>query len=223
MKKITIAILMLLGSFSMASAELGVNIGISSNIGIFHATGKDTHADVTRSQTEDAVGVDTFTSVFLEKDLSFLPGALGERLAVGISYVPDALSTDKVENDRFSLDAGGSTSSTKTNTVQVDFDDLTTLYATLNLTDSIYVKGGMMQVDVKTNEKLGTGSKYGNFTLDGSVVGVGFNKDFGPGLFLRGETTFMSFDDKKLKSLDNTIEMKGLEGAAATVAIGKSF
>ena len=83
MKKITIAILMLLGSFSMASAELGVKLGASLNIGVFHATGTDLDASspttgaaggAATTQSEDATGVAGFTSFFIEKDLSFLPG-----------------------------------------------------------------------------------------------------------------------------------------------------
>ena len=38
MKKITLALVMLSASFSMASAELGVNVGISGQIGAFEAT-----------------------------------------------------------------------------------------------------------------------------------------------------------------------------------------
>ena len=42
MKKLTIAALMLLGSFSVASAGPGINIGVSGQMGLFAASGTET-------------------------------------------------------------------------------------------------------------------------------------------------------------------------------------
>ena len=52
MKKITIAIFILLGSFSMASAELGVNIGISAQLGTMDASATEGSTDTLVRQTE---------------------------------------------------------------------------------------------------------------------------------------------------------------------------
>ena len=41
--------------------------------------------------------------------------------------------------------------------------------------DNFYIKAGMMEVDVITNESLGTGSTYGNTSLDGTMLGFGYN------------------------------------------------
>ena len=44
MKKITIAILMVFASYSITSAmELGINVGVTGNVGVFHGEGKDTN------------------------------------------------------------------------------------------------------------------------------------------------------------------------------------
>ena len=83
MKKLTLAILMLLGSFSMASAELGINVGVSGNVGIFHGTGSDTDTtDTAQKYTESAVGAAKYQDIFVEKtlgsiaDMNRLPAAL---------------------------------------------------------------------------------------------------------------------------------------------------
>ena len=70
MKKITIAILMLLGTFSTASAELGVNVGISGSTGVFTAKGNETMgtADVAGSNYDRAISVYGYGSVFIEKN-----------------------------------------------------------------------------------------------------------------------------------------------------------
>ena len=72
MKKITIAILILLGSFSMVSAEIGLKIGVSGNLAIFHAEGKDQNNQTAGSdliKEDDATGVAGYASFFAEKTL----------------------------------------------------------------------------------------------------------------------------------------------------------
>ena len=216
MKKITTAIVILLGTISMASADLGINIGIAGNTSIWHATGVEEHTANSTSQTEDAVGVSGYDSYFIEK-------TLGKRITIGFEHSTEALTTDTAENNRYSLDSGNQ-STTKTNTVQLKFENLDMLYVHLNISPSVYVKFGETQVDVITNESLGTGSSYDNFSLDGSLVGAGYNKSFSNGIFLRGEANFLEFDDSAKKtSLDNTVQMKGLEGGQFKIALGYSF
>ena len=109
-----------------------------------------------------------------------------------------------------------------TNTVQVDLTDLTTVYIGLNVTDSAYVKVGYATMDVETNENLGTGSSYGNTSLDGTVYGVGYQKDL-DAMFVRVEGTYMDFDGVSLSANDNTITLKNLDGLTGKISIGKSF
>tara|TARA_B110000444_G_scaffold172488_1_gene161311 strand:+ start:547 stop:1209 length:663 start_codon:yes stop_codon:yes gene_type:complete len=220
MKKLIIAILaMSLGSFSIASAEVGVNIGVSGQMGVFAANGlenEDTQQH--RSATTTLVG---YSSVFLEK-------TLGSRLSIGIDYVPSALESETAS--RTDVDNGAAV----TQKVQADFEDLTTIYATLNITDNFFVKGGMVTVDVITKESLGTGSTYPNTTLDGTMFGAGYNYDFDNGMFIRAEGNVMMMDGVTLTSTaaavarpgtaqKNFVKLDNLNGANAKVSIGKSF
>ena len=229
MKKLTLAILMLLGTFSISSAEIGVNIGVSGQMGVFHADGFESDKNTAGSSTEkssgDATGVFGYGSIFIEKELG--------RIAIGIDYVPKSFSTDRAENSREDIDltntAGGGrqpSTTTKLNTIQVDVEDLTTVYLALNLTENLYIKGGITSVDVITNESLATGSAYGNASLDGTVMAIGYNKDFDNGMFLRLETSYMDFDGITLTSVNNSgnsVTLSGIEGASGKLAIGKSF
>jgi hypothetical protein len=54
-----------------------------------------------------------------------------------------------------------------TQKVKADFEDLNYFLFAANLTDWLYVKAGLVEVDVITKETLGTGSAYGNASLDG--------------------------------------------------------
>ena len=120
MKKITIALVMLLGSFSMASAELGVNLGVSGQIGVFEATaveheGSTTAASRERSGKDDVMGAFGYGSIFIEKSLG--------RFAVGVDFVPDGLESDTSSTTRpdlLSKTDGAATS--VINKVQVAFE-----------------------------------------------------------------------------------------------------
>ena len=116
--------------------------------------------------------------------------------------------------------------SAATNTVQVDFEDLTTVYAMFNLTDNIYAKAGIMTVDVVTNETLGTGGAYGNTDLDGTMLAVGYARDLNNGAFLRLEGSYMEFDGVSLTNQNDStksVKVDGIEGYGARLSVGKSF
>lgn len=216
MKKIALAIF----AFSIlilnnVSAEIGLNVGLSGNLAVFHATGQENENGEIAS--EDATGVAGYGSIFVEK-------TLGDRFLIGIDYVPTALESETsetvVEDITDSL-----TSTSQTNKVQVDFEDLTTFYLGFNVTENLYVKAGMVQVDVITNETLGTGSTYGNASLDGTMFGLGYNHSYGNGISTRIEGSYMDFDDASVtaSNTDNKISLKGLEGASAKISLVKSF
>lgn len=212
-KIITILSLTLL---SFMPAYAGVNIGASMNAGVFHGTGEENENG--EKSKEDATGAAAYASVFVE--------AGGERFAVGIDYVPQGLESETAETVVDDIQDKSTTSARKTNKVQVDFEDLTTLYVSLNLTENFYVKAGLVTVDVITKESLGTGSKYGNGDLDGTMYGVGYHSEFGNGMFARIEGSVMDLGGQKLTSTtnsDNTVELKDVVGATGRISIGKSF
>ena len=225
MRKIAITILIFLGSFSMASAELGVNIGISGQMGVFHATGldKDTNTVGTETQKDDATGVIGYTSFFIEK-------TLGQYLTVGYDYSADKLSSETANNNRCNDESSasqikldGHCQAIVTNTVQIDFKDMTQMYVAINITPSIYVKTGITSMEVITNEVLGTGATYKNFTLDGTVMAVGFNKTFDNSMFVRAEGSYNEYDNHSATSGDHKISMNNFEGVSGKLSIGKSF
>jgi hypothetical protein len=227
MKKLLTAILMVFSSYSLASAELGVNIGISGQAGLFAATAtefdKGTHGTTsgTNEQVRESEYLEVgFASGFLEK-------TLGDRFMVGVSYVPSAIATETNESVRVDYTARnfGTISATSTQKVQVDFKDMTTLYVGLNVSENAYVRLGKVTVDVITNETLGTGSTYGNASLDGAVVGFGYNHSMGNGIFIRGEGNYMNFDGTSVTSANgvNKISLDHLDGVSGQLSIGKSF
>jgi hypothetical protein len=220
MKKIIAIIFSILFLNNSANAEIGVNIGVSGQLGIFAASASETTGGLAAHKDNGSEhGAAGWGSVFIEK-------TLGDRLLVGIDYVPSALATDTTETSKQDMRTDDSSAvSPSTNKVQIDFEDLTTYYVGLNLSDNFYAKAGIVTVDVITNESLGTGSTYGNTDLDGTMLGVGYNNSFDNGAFVRVETNYMDFDGATVTSSANSnkIELSQLHGVSGKISIGKSF
>mgnify|MGYP001293495669 CR=1 FL=1 len=233
MKKIIASVaLMLLFGFN-AYAEKGINVGLSLSAGVFKVDGaKETFSGshssgagstVTKNATdegENAEGLFGIGSIFVEK-------SLGDRFSVGLDYVPTALESETTENVQTTFNTThGAGLTSVTNTVQVDFEDLTTLYAMININENVYLKAGVMQVDVQTNENLGTGSSYGNTQLDGTMFAIGYSRDLDNGAFVRLEGSIMEFDGATLTSTVDSaksVSVDGIEGYGAKLSIGKTF
>jgi hypothetical protein len=169
-------------------------------------------------------------------------------LRVGVSYIPYALESETTANDRHDnctnngSDSGGNNNVTTTacvntkQTVQIDVEDMITMYVAYHhevdfgLLDSVFVKGGVIEADVITKEKLASGSQYGNTTLKGQFIGLGVEKNMDNGLFVRVEGNVTQYQSIKLTNQltgtdenKNTIDISDMDGATATLSIGKSF
>ena len=202
-----------------ASAEFGVNVGGSGNLGLFAAAAEEKSGTIKKDSGSEH-GAAGWGSMFIE-------GVMGDRFIVGVDYVPSALATDTTETAKSDQGPDAVTATTVTNKVQVDFENLTTLYAAIMVSENLYVKGGVMTVDVITNESLTTGANYANTDLDGSMFGIGYHTLLDNGVFVRVEGNYMEFNGTSLNATgtatDSKISLTSLDGVSGKVSIGKSF
>ena len=228
MKKILGTALILVFSCFNANAE--VSIGISGNVGLLEATGKETFNSKTKTRSED-LGI-AYVSGFAEFHVPVNIGPGGFR--VGVSYVPYALESETTQTVRaegeYASNSNNSENTPKASLnqkVQADIEDLRSAYLSYHVEQGFYIKAGVMEADLITNEKLDSGSTYPNATLDGSFFGIGYDRDVPNGLFVRGELTRTEFDDIKLKSAgsdnSNVIDISGLDGTTFAISVGKTF
>jgi hypothetical protein len=219
MKKLLLTIVLSTLYVSSASAEMGVNVGVSGQAGIFAASASES-TGTTKKGNGTEHGSAGWGSVFIE-------GTFNDRFIIGIDYVPQALETDTTETAKSDKGVGAVTATTVTNKVQVDFEDLTTLYAGLMLNDNFYVKAGVTTVDVITNENLATGASYANAELDGTMFGIGYHNALDNGVFFRFEGNYMTFDGATVTATgtaaDNKIELRNLDGVSGKISVGKTF
>tara|TARA_B110000037_G_scaffold91905_1_gene108417 strand:+ start:441 stop:1139 length:699 start_codon:yes stop_codon:yes gene_type:complete len=232
MKKLTsILMAMTLSAFSVNSEN--ISVGISGNAGILDATGKETFNSKTSTRSEELAMayVSGFAELHLPMDLG--PG----NLRVGLSYVPYALESETSTSFRAEGEIGdvksgegaGSQYTPKaafTQKVQVDIEDLMTYYLSYHV-NNFYVKAGVIEADLITNETLESGSVYGDASLEGTFYGIGFDKNLSDGIFVRGELGQTEFDSIKLTSTgsdnSNVIDVTNLSGTNLAISVGKSF
>ena len=223
MKKLLLTFVLSAFYVTSASADLGVNVGVSGNAGIFAASASESTGTTTKGNGTEH-GSAGWGSVFLE-------ASMNDKFMIGLDYVPGALETDTAETAKSNITAvsaaGAITRTAQTNKVQIDFENLTTLYAGVMLNDNFYIKAGVMSVDVITNENLGTGASYPDTDLDGSVFGIGYHNALDNGVFFRFEGNYKSFDGASVAATgtdaENTIKLKNLDGVSGVLSFGKTF
>ena len=217
MKKLIIAIssIWLLTVSSAMSIEFRPSIGISGNMAVYAATGTEENFNNAGSAVDTTVNehgafVAEYGSIFLE-------AALNDVISVGLDYAGSFETPENVSNE----DQGNQ------RTVSAEFTDLTTVYAKVNVPlGGTYLKVGMSQVDVTSNENGGSGNTYGNASTDGLTAGLGYDHEVDNGLSVRLEVTVTEFGDV---SVDNgqtnktKITVKEMIGARGTLSIVKSF
>jgi len=227
MKKILISALLILGTtFSITSADVGVKVGVSGLVGLYEADGTENeNGEIakTKDTNEMMIGLG---SIFIEKDLSFLPGPFA-RLSIGYNNVPYEITTGSKQKTQFDKTTEAAEGFNEVNnTFKAKISNMNTVYALFNVTDFLYLKAGIASMDIETKEVLGTGSVYGNMSTDGLVFGVGIQQTMDNGIFFRAEGTQTEYDSASATSstnTDNKITLDDVSGVAATFSIGKAF
>ena len=234
MKKLLILILVLSGTFTMVSAEIGVKVGLSAQVGSLETSAKEDSTDGTTEHSGNEEALFATAGYFIEKDFKFLPVPILNRLSIGYDNIVHDLDIGTQSNER----AGGSlgaadgldTTASHTNTVNGKVDGFETLYATLSITDWLYVKAGTVEVDVKTKystHNRQTGRYATNHSLDGSVMGVGLHHKSDNGLFFRLEWNDYDIDGKTVGNTGAdskfSVTLNDVSGSTARISIGKAF
>ena len=218
MKKLIIAMTsaFILFANSAMSIEMRPSVGISGNSGVYAATGIENNYNeagtaIDETTKEHGAFNETFMSIFAEMSLN-------DTLSIGLDYVPSSIDTpENTSND------GG----VNTNKVYVTFEDLTTIYAKLNVPlGGTYLKVGYSTVNVISNEVMSSGNNYGNDRSDAIIFGLGYAHELMDGLAVRAEITGSEFSDvTTTNGQTNKTEIKVEEmiGARGTISVVKSF
>ena len=186
--QIFIALAML--AFSSASyAEM--KYGVSGALTFIDASGTETEGGETNDGDADNIVV--IPSVFAEY-------AFSDTISVGLDYIPlkaDVSEKTKKRSDTETSVTGTATttSTSRSQSAQAELENHVTLYANYYLGNGGYIKGGVANVTLNTDESLGTGSKYGNVDIMGLVLGFGIESGN-----WRTEVAYTDYEDISLSS-----------------------
>jgi len=202
---------------SVSSAQ--VSIGISGTGISMDATGSETQSTETRTETLEAI----YGSVFVEFDT-------GMGFSLGIDVLPYTIDGENVTNVRGSGNTGTAVAvDSGTNRVSVDIENHLTLYGLKNLNDDVYVKFGISEADVLTDEDMGaTSTKYPDATMNGMHLSLGTAFDTGAGVTVRAEAGYSEYDDVSVTGTGgdgtaNTVSAKDLSGPTVKISLVKAF
>ena len=182
---------------SAYSMDIRPSIGISGNIAGYAATGTEENFNNAGSAVDTTT--DEHGAFVAEYGSIFLEAALNDVISVGVDYVPMDFETPENVSQE---------DQTNTRTVSARFDDLTTLYAKLNVPlGGTYLKVGYSQVDITPKTNGGSGNTYGSASTDGLTVGLGYNHEVSNGVSVRLEVSASEFGDVKVDN-DKQIKLK---------------
>lgn len=238
MKKIIITLAVLFGpllgtsSFAMELPVPKFTAGISGHAGILSATGKEFLRN--GEGTLSAQGVKSKSrDMFIGYGTIFGEVYIDERFRIGYDYAPNDLVGDTVTGVHASKNAaqGGTGEADRTQKVQVTLTDLNTAYLAFHSPIGVFVKAGIIQAHLITNETLDSGSQYPNADLNGYTIGAGYERPISlgdaEGIFIRGEINQTVFEKIALNATGsentNHINIDDISGTNAVISIGKNF
>tara|TARA_B100000780_G_scaffold215269_1_gene154664 strand:- start:776 stop:1450 length:675 start_codon:yes stop_codon:yes gene_type:complete len=224
MNKLKITLIAFFASvMAISSSVAEIRIGLSAGFAQFEAAGNETLKDTSGVTTHTVQANAIVPSVFAEI-------AHSSGFGLGIDMVQGTASLAGSKNTRNLTNTASQGNDTGTNVADAEVDGINTYYLIKSFDSGFLVKAGMSQADVNTKEVLGTGSTYGNATVDGSHFGIGFARTNDSGFFYRAAVEYTDFDELSLTSgvADATTATKNVVKADVDVtmakfSIGKSF
>ena len=219
MKKLVTAIFgFALLCFSAEAVER--KIGFTASFSDFESTGTETlksSSNKTSTEVEESVIV---PSIFFE-----IGNDAG--LALGIDFIPGDADLGSKSKTKTDTDTDDASDTSGTNTASANVDSHNTIYLKIPVKQA-FIKLGYVEADVITTENLATGTTYGNVTVNGTQVAIGFDRDVPNGAFVRLEASYTDYEDFSITgsadsdSVTNKVDAD-IDSTALRISIGKAF
>ena len=219
MKKLITAIFgFALISFSADAVER--KIGITAALTDFESTGTETmksNSDKTSAEVSESVVV---PSLFFE-----ITSDAG--LGIGIDFIPSEAELGSRSKTKVDIDTDDKADNGGTNKASAEVSGHQTIYLRIPV-KAAFLKVGYVSADIETTESLETGTTYGNKSVNGTMVSIGFDKDLPKGAFLRAELAYTDYDDITLTGSADTDGVSNkvdadVDATSLRLSIGKAF
>jgi len=196
----------------------GLGVGISIGTAGYYAVGEE-RTDNQKTGEDFASKAGAFQSDVGSVFIEYTAGPV----TIGLDYAIEDIETPTSTNAQWTSDAD---LTALTNTARATFENHTTLYALVPIFHALYLKAGVIYVDINTTETLATGGEYGNTDTSGITAGFGFQHELTDGIQIRAEALYAEYDDVTLTNSANTttsIAVEDMMGASGRVSIVKTF
>jgi len=216
-KNIRVLVLVFGTMFLSTGAIAGGAVGMTAAVTGVDASGYEqlkTSGNKTTHSTSETVAVPSLWIEFTNDD---------NGITVGLDFIPASAEVGSGSNTG---DDDAETSGT--NTVTADFKNHITLYAEKTIGSSgFYIKGGLSQVTLETDDSVSTGAKYGDESLSAYRLGLGVKRDLGTSGIFKLELEYADYDSATFKSTGSdavtTVELENLDTTALRFSVGKKF
>ena len=229
LKNILIGLVATISLTSVAYAG-SFGLGVTGSYTKIEADGSETEgagdAEITKTNVDNNA---TIISGFLEYSLDDATWAngTGNGLTFGIEYTPGAADvsekvfsrTDATSNALEAVQDDG------TRTANAEVEKYVNAYLEIPVYSALYVKAGYSQIDVITNETstITTSGKYGNKTLNGTNLGIGFKGVTTNNIIWKLAYEATNFDTLNLTSTTGNKLKADLDTSAVSLSLGYRF
>ena len=212
---------------SAQATDVTFSVGVAGNQGGYYAVGQESRLQ-TATSDGDLHKITEESGIFEDSHPSgFFEIGIGDNMAVGVEFAMSDIQTPQNTNATLDKSSSSTAGAVKTNTAQASFSDKTTVYIQARMLGGLYTRIMYHNVNLITEESLGTGSTYGDSTLEGLGLGIGYQHDLDDlGVFIRAEISASGYEDAKAISTatpGNVITVNNMYGAEGSIRIGKTF
>ena len=148
-------------------------------------------------------------------------------LGIGIDFVPADAELGSKSKAKVDTDTDDTADNAGTNKASADISGHQTIYLMVPI-KAAFLKVGYVTADIETTENLDTGTTYGNKSVDGTMVSLGFDKDMPNGAFIRAELAYTDYDNITLRGSTDTDGVVNLvdadvDATSLRLSVGKAF
>ena len=223
MNKLITILALIVASFGFSVANAGqFGLGVTGSIASIDASGTEADKDGTADsslRTASAGNNAMISSIFAEYSLD-------NGFTVGFDHIPGSADVSNKTITR--TDDSAESAQDGNRSANAEIENHNTFYAELPIHAGLYVKAGLLEMDVNATESdtVTTAGSYGSVTIDGEMWGIGYRNSFGNNGFYKVEATKRTYDTITLNS---TTSDKGnkvtadLDATLATFALGFNF
>ena len=231
LKNILIGLVATISLTSVAYAG-SFGLGVTGSYTNIDASGTETTPAVTGAAAENnstSVDNNVFTgSIYAEYSLDDASWAgAGNGITFGAEYTPGSADVSDKIHSRTDVTVNGTEAvqDDGTRTAAAEVDKYRNFYLEIPVYGSIYVKAGMSQIDVTTKETttITTSGTYGNKTLDGTNLGIGFKGITSNNIVWKFAYEQTDFDTLNLTSTTSNTIKADLDTKEVALSIGYRF